>query len=160
MVPYVECGSSTRQKIKMKNKGAWIPIGVAIGAAISVATKDLVWIAVGGALGAGLGFSRPQFGKKDGPFKSYYRSGQLKEKGTYKDGELEGLSELYYKNGQLSEKGTYKDGEPHGPFEGYSKNGQLEWKGTYNMGEECGEWVEDGETVTYAACPPDLEGGN
>ena len=23
------------------------------------------------------------FGKKDGPFESYYRSGQLKEKGTY-----------------------------------------------------------------------------
>ena len=88
------------------------------------------------------------FGKKDGPFESYYWSGQLKEKGTYKDGELEGLSEEYYKNGQLSEKGTYKDGEPHGPFEGYSKNGQLEWKGTYNMGEECGEWIEDGETVT------------
>ena len=60
-----------------------------------------------------------------------------------------------YKNGQLSEKGTYKDGEPHGPFEGYSKNGQLEWKGAYNMGEECGEWVEDGETVTYDPCPPD-----
>ena len=32
------------------------------------------------------------FGKKDGPFESYYRSGQLKEKGTYRDGELEGLS--------------------------------------------------------------------
>ena len=97
------------------------------------------------------------FGKKDGPFESYYRSGQLKEKGTYRDGELEGLCEEYYKNGQLSEKGTYKDGEPHGPFEGYSKNGQLEWKGTYNMGEECGEWIEDGETVTYDPCPPDLE---
>ena len=60
----------------------------------------------------------------------------------------------------MTEKGTYKDGEPHGPFEGYSKNGQLEWKGTYNMGEECGEWFEDGETVTYDPCPPDLEDGN
>jgi antitoxin component YwqK of YwqJK toxin-antitoxin module len=74
------------------------------------------------------------FGKKDGPFESYYRSGQLKERVTYKDGEFEGLCEEYY------------------------KNGQLEWKGTYNMGEECGEWFEDGETVTYDPCPPDLEG--
>ena len=40
----------------MTNRGAWIPIGVAI----SVATKDPVWIAVGVALGAGLGFTRPQ----------------------------------------------------------------------------------------------------
>ncbi len=23
------------------------------------------------------------------------------------------------------------------------------------MGVECGEWVEDGETVTYPPCPPD-----
>ena len=75
-------------------------------------------------------------------------------------GKKDGPSESYYKNGQLSEKGIYEDGEPHGPFEGYSKNGQLEWKGTYNMGEDCGEWLEDGETVTYAPCPPGLEDGN
>ena len=50
----------SRQKIKMTNRGAWIPIGVAIGVAISVATKDPTWIAVGVALGAGLGFTRPQ----------------------------------------------------------------------------------------------------
>ncbi|MBO76245.1 MAG: hypothetical protein CME17_02335 [Gemmatimonadetes bacterium] len=99
-------------------------------------------------------------GKKDGPFESYYRSGQLKEKGTYRDGELEGLCEEYYKNGQLSEKVIYKDGEPHGPFEAYSKNGQLYGRGTYNMGEECGEWFEDGETLTFPPCPPDLEDGN
>ena len=38
--------------------------------------------------------------------------------------------------------------------------GQLQEKGTSNMGEECGEWFEDGETVTYDPCPPGLEGGN
>ena len=37
--------------------------------------------------------------------------------------------------------------------------GQLQEKGTSNMGEECGESIEDGETVTYDPCPPDLEGG-
>ena len=42
------------------------------------------------------------FGKKDGPFESYYKNGQLKEKGTYKDGEWDGLWEEYYKNGQLT----------------------------------------------------------
>jgi hypothetical protein len=29
--------------------------------------------------------------------------------------------------------------------------------GIYNMGEKCGEWIGDGETVTYDPCPPDLE---
>ena len=38
--------------------------------------------------------------------------------------------------------------------------GQLQEKGPSNMGEECGEWIEDGETVTFDPCPPGLEGGN
>ena len=29
--------------------------------------------------------------------------------------------------------------------------------GPYSMGEKCGEWFEEGETVTYDPCPPDLE---
>jgi len=36
----------------------------------------------------------------------------------------------------------------------------LQGRGTYNMGVECGEWIEDGETVTYDPCPPDLADGN
>ena len=36
----------------------------------------------------------------------------------------------------------------------------MQEKGTSNMGEECGEWFEDGETVTYDPCPPGLEDGN
>jgi len=28
------------------------------------------------------------------------------------------------------------------------------------MGEVCGEWIEDGETVTYDPCPPGLEDAN
>ena len=93
------------------------------------------------------------FRKKDGPYEVYYRSGQLKEKGAYKNSELDGLFEEYYRNGQLSEKGTFKDGEPHGPFEGYHESGELAWKGTYHMGEECGEWMEESETITYDPCP-------
>ncbi len=30
----------------------------------------------------------------------------------------------------------------------------------WNMGKPCGEWIEDGETVTYDPCPPGLEDGN
>jgi hypothetical protein len=28
------------------------------------------------------------------------------------------------------------------------------------MGERCGEWIQDGETVTYDPCPPGPEDGN
>ena len=36
----------------------------------------------------------------------------------------------------------------------------MQGKGNLNRGEPCGEWIEDGETVTYDPCPPDLEDGN
>ena len=45
-----------------------------------------------------------------------------------KDGEWDGLTERYHENGQLREKGTLKDNE------------------------KCGEWLEQGETVTYDPC--------
>jgi hypothetical protein len=38
----------------------------------------------------------------------------------------------------------------------------VSWSGraTLNRGQRCGEWIEDGETVTYDPCPPGLEDGN
>jgi antitoxin component YwqK of YwqJK toxin-antitoxin module len=75
-------------------------------------------------------------------------------------GPPDGPYELYYDNGQLREKGTYVAGELDGPYEDYYENGQLGMRGTYNMGEACGEWFEDGETVTYSPCPPGLADGN
>lgn len=44
--------------------------------------------------------------------------------------------------------------EQDGLSENYYENGQLEERGSFNMGEQCGEWIEDGETVTYDSCPP------
>ena len=89
---------------------------------------------------------------RDGPYELYQENGQLWVKMTYKDGELDGPIEYYYENGQLLEKMTYKDGERDGPFEHYYENGELMEKGTYKDREKCGEWVEDGETVTYPPC--------
>jgi len=43
-------------------------------------------------------------------------------------------------------------GGPDGPFETYYDNGQVELKGTFKDGEPCGEWLEEGETVTYDPC--------
>jgi len=57
---------------------------------------------------------------------------------------------MIYKNGELVD----------GPSEMYHDNGQLREKGTFKDKEKCGEWFEEGETVTYDPCPPDLEDGN
>ena len=104
----------------------------------------------------------------DGPFEQYDRNGQLVFKTTVKDGEMHGPYESYWDNGQVWWKGSYKDGERHGPWEVYQENGQLLLKGNFNANErvrddwgtqsaKCGEWFEEGETVTYSPCPPDLE---
>ena len=64
----------------------------------------------------------------------------------------DGPYEIYHENGQLDSKGTMKDGVLDGPVESYYDNGELSYKGTYKDDEECGEWIEDGETVTYDPC--------
>ena len=69
-----------------------------------------------------------------------------------KDGERDGPFETYYENGQLRMKGTMKDGEWDGPGESYHDNGQLKEKGTLKDNEKCGEWFEEGQTVTYDPC--------
>ena len=42
----------------MKNRGDWIGVGVAIGAAVFAMTRNPVWIGVGVAVGAGLSWTR------------------------------------------------------------------------------------------------------
>jgi hypothetical protein len=93
-------------------------------------------------------------GKLDGTVESYLDNGQLRLSSTYKDGELDGTSVeySYYESGQLQRKTTFKDGVQDGPFEGYDENGQLMWKGTTKDRDQCGEWLEEGETVTYDPC--------
>ena len=93
-------------------------------------------------------------GKFDGPYEDYYENGQFEWKRTFAAGKCcDGPWEDYYENGQLKQKGTSVDGEQDGLYELYHENGQLQQKGVWNMGEACGEWITDGETVTYDPCP-------
>ena len=74
----------------------------------------------------------------NGQYEIYYDNGQLEERKTFRDGELEGLGEIYYKNGQLSYKMTYKDGKLDGTSLGYYENGKLHMKATYKDGKREG----------------------
>ncbi|MDB9813613.1 hypothetical protein OAC45_04025 [Gammaproteobacteria bacterium] len=90
---------------------------------------------------------------------SYFESGQLKMKSSYKNGCLDGLHEAYYENGQLKEKRTYQDildipmfcsndlDLEYGFYDGlhvsYYSNGQLKSKHNYKDGKE------DGLSETY-----------
>ena len=92
-------------------------------------------------------------GLEDGPYTSWHENGQLRSEWAYSNGKLDGPLEDYYENGQLRAKTTFVDGEPDGPSEGYYENGQLRAKGSLSNGEPCGEWFDEGETVTLDPCP-------
>jgi len=115
----------------------------------------------------------------DGPFETYYENGQLWSKGTYKDGQIVGISDMdglferYWPNGNLRRKSfreggidMYESGLENGQLVSktttdkdgvlivhwvaeYDDNGEVLLMGPYSMGEKCGEWIEDGETITY-----------
>lgn len=73
-------------------------------------------------------------GKKNGYYTLYYKEGQLKERGFYKDDVKIDIFEQYYVNGQLKEKGNFKDGLKNGLWEYYQLNGDLQIKETYRDG--------------------------
>jgi hypothetical protein len=64
----------------------------------------------------------------NGVSESYYKNGQLKSKGNFKDNKQDGLWKWYYDDGQLKSKVNYKDGEEDGLSYFYYKNGQLKQK--------------------------------
>ena len=53
------------KKISMRNSGAWIGVGTAIGVAVYAITNEPTWIAVGVAVGAALSWQKPKKSKID-----------------------------------------------------------------------------------------------
>nr|HPN87417.1 hypothetical protein [Smithella sp.] len=51
-----------------------------------------------------------------GEYIAYYKNGQIKEKGFFKNDKREGEYIAYYKSGQIREKATYKNGNCVGKF--------------------------------------------
>ena len=73
--------------------------------------------------------------QNDGPYETtHHDHGELWEKGTYKDDELDGPFESYHENGQLAAKWSLKDGENHGPSVSYHSDGRLQATMNYNEG--------------------------
>jgi len=94
-------------------------------------------------------------GQKDGVWESYHNNGQLSSKVSYLNGNLNGVWEKYRENGQLDFKCSYLNGKLNGVCEKYRENGELFFKGSYLNGYLNGVWEyynEDGSlerTETY-----------
>ena len=66
--------------------------------------------------------------------------GLLEYRGTFRNGEKEGLWEYYYENGKLERKGNYKNGKMNGFWENYDENGQYKGKQNYKYGIKDGPY--------------------
>lgn len=118
-------------------------------------------------------------GRRQGPWKEFYETGELRSQGKYKNGSREGEWVFFYENGKEEQRGTYLRGKPDGDWkwtylngqtwreevfydgleEGlaieYSDSGKVVAKGNYLSGEREGEWLidlgDDREEGTYVA---------
>ena len=68
------------------------------------------------------------------PYEKFYENGQLEQRRTYNNGEMDGLWESYYENGQLQLRGNYKNGKLDGPYETFHDNGQIKERLFYKDG--------------------------
>ena len=64
-------------------------------------------------------------GKRNGTFKTYYKSGSLLSTGDFKDGKREGKAVVYHENGKVYYEGFYKEGKECGVWKFYDEKGNL-----------------------------------
>ena len=81
-------------------------------------------------------------GVMDGAWVEYNKDGRVSREVTYKIGKEDtSVGYRYHLNGQLRSKGTFKDGKSDGPWVIYHDNGQLAGKVTFKDGKRDGPWV-------------------
>jgi len=88
-------------------------------------------------------------GLKQGPWKEYYESGELKSAGKYVNGLKYGEWKFYYKNGKIEQTGTYlRNEKPDGEWIWYYENGSVLRNEVYSDGLENGAMIEYSDTGT------------
>lgn len=76
----------------------------------------------------------------EGPYKSYYKNGQLKQDGQYVNGAMGGIWKYYYETGQLKETVGFNNNAENGPYKAWHENGQLKAVGQYENENREGLW--------------------
>jgi len=90
-------------------------------------------------------------GRKQGPWKSFYKDGSLKAEGSYKDDLKVGAWRYYFRDGKLEQQGNYVAGKANGLWEWYFHNGQLLREEEYAFGFEDGMSTEYNDTGAVIA---------
>ncbi len=85
-------------------------------------------------------------GRKQGPWKYYHPTGELKKEGSYKNDEKVGVWKYYYLNGKIEQTGTYMRDLPDGSWVWYYDNGNTWREEEYFQGKEEGIFIEYNDT--------------
>lgn len=76
-----------------------------------------------------------------GLFITWFKSGQIEQKGVFDQGFRKGLWVVWYENGQKKTAGRYKNGLREGPWTTWYENGKRMQKGIYREGKREGVWI-------------------
>ena len=74
-------------------------------------------------------------GVKIGYWEEYYSDGELDNRGSYLNGNLDGIWEFFHENGKLWSKGMYKNDKEEGIWKYYKEDGELYKKELYKNGK-------------------------
>ncbi len=97
-------------------------------------------------------------GSRQGKWKEYYPSGELKSEGNYKDNFKVGEWKYYYRDGNIEQTGSYQRGLASGLWIWYYPNGQVWREEEYYLGQEEGISTEYSDSGTVLAQGNYLEG--
>lgn len=83
---------------------------------------------------------------RDGEFKFYYDTGELRCIVTRSKGEHHGTTTTYYRTGEIAGTEEYNRGKLHGEVKNYFKNGNIQLEGNFKNGKRDGIWKQYDET--------------
>jgi len=77
----------------------------------------------------------------NGPYTSYYESGEIKSEGKFIQNRSSGIWKYYYQNGKVKMTGRVSNGKNVGVWSYYYPSGNLKMSGEIRNGEREGPWV-------------------
>lgn len=90
-------------------------------------------------------------GKREGKWKDFYDTGNIKATGSYKNNKREGKWTFYFLNGSIEQEGYYRNGLEDGKWVRYYGNGNIFIEESYFNGKKDGfytEYEEEGTIIT------------
>lgn len=101
--------------------------------------KDGTWVRVD-EIGRKLRSVEWKDGVRDGAYKVFHPSTQLRESGHYNNGNKHGKWQTWYPSGELQSEAWFECGLPVGPLTTYYRDGKPRKTGAYEDGRQVGEW--------------------